>query len=371
MSFKRDIPYNDLPLLPPKTDLETKVILRKAIVTSRALAELKQAGDLIPNQAILINTIPLLEAEMSSEIENIVTTTDELFKYASKEAEATDPAVKETLRYRSALYEGFLKLKEKPLCAATAITVCQTIRNVAAGVRQTPGTKIANKQTGEIIYTPPQGEDVINEKLSNLEKFINTEGELDPLIRLAVMHYQFEAIHPFTDGNGRTGRILNILFLIQERLLDIPVLYLSRYILQNRAEYYERLRCVTEDNEWEAWILYMLEAINETAGWTAGKIRAIRSLLLHTCDYVRQELSSIYSHELVELIFVQPYARIANLTEEGIAKRQTASSYLKQLCDIGVLREIKVGREKIFLHPKLMELLKSDTNTFEEYSLHK
>lgn len=368
MSFERDLPYNNLPLLPPDVDLESKVILRKAIVASRALAELKQAGDLIPNQAILINTIPLLEAGLSSEIENIVTTTDELFKYASSESEAHDQAVKETLRYRSALYEGFLKLREKPLCAGTAITVCQTIRNIAAGVRETPGTKIANKQTGEVIYTPPEGVDSINEKLSNWEKFINNEEELDALIRLAVMHYQFEAIHPFSDGNGRTGRILNILFLIQENLLGIPVLYLSRYILQNKAEYYERLRCVTENSEWEAWVLYMLDAVEETAVWTAGKIKAIRGLLYHTCEFVKQALPSIYSHELVELIFTQPYSRISNLTDAGIAKRQTASSYLKQLCDIGVLREIKVGREKIFIHPKLMELLKSDTNTFEDYS---
>lgn len=371
MGFQRDVPYNNLPLLPPEADLETKAVLRKAIVASRALAELKQAGDLIPNQAILINTIPLLEAGLSSEIENIVTTTDELFKYAASESEAHDPAVKETLRYRSALYEGFLQLTEKPLCAGTAITVCQTIRNIDSGVRETPETKIANKQTDEVIYTPPEGIDVINEKLSNWEKFINNERELDALIRLAVMHYQFEAIHPFSDGNGRTGRILNILFLIQENLLGIPVLYLSRYILQNKAEYYERLRLVTENNEWEAWILYMLDAVDETAVWTAGKIRAIRNLLYHTCEFVKQSLPSIYSHELVELIFTQPYARIVNLTDAGIAKRQTASAYLKQLCDIGVLREMKVGREKIFIHPKLMSLLKSDENSFDEYPMGK
>jgi Fic family protein len=262
MSFDRNIPYNALPALPPKQDIETKAVLRKAIVTSRALAELKQAGELIPNQSVLINTIPMLEARLSSEIENIVTTTDELFKYAGREPDAQDPAVKETLRYRSALFNGYLHLREKPLCSATAITVCQSIRNVNEGLRNAPGTRIANNATGEVIYTPPEGVDVLREKLSNWELFLNIERDIDPLIRLAVMHYQFEAIHPFSDGNGRTGRILNILFLIQEELLSIPVLYLSRHILKNKVEYYERLRCVTEKGEWEEWILYMLEPVS-------------------------------------------------------------------------------------------------------------
>jgi len=245
MSFDRNIPYNDLPNLPPKKDIESKNILRKAICASRALAELKQAGELIPNQAVLINTIPF-------------------------------PMTKETLRYRRALYEGFTYLKKKPLCAATAIKVCQIIRNIDIGVRSTLGTKIANKETGTVIYTPPEGIDVINNKLSNWEHFLNNTSDIDPLIRLAIMHYQFEAIHPFSDGNGRTGRILNILYLIQEELLEIPVLYLSRYILQTKSEYYTRLRGVTENEEWEEWIIYMLDAIQCTAEWTSSKIRAIR-----------------------------------------------------------------------------------------------
>ena len=367
MSFDRNIPYNDLPNLPPKKDIESKNILRKAICASRALAELKQAGELIPNQAVLINTIPLLEAKLSSEIENIVTTTDELFQYAGNENNARNPMTKETLRYRRALYEGFTYLKKKPLCAATAIKVCQIIRNIDIGVRSTLGTKIANKETGTVIYTPPEGIDVINNKLSNWEHFLNNTSDIDPLIRLAIMHYQFEAIHPFSDGNGRTGRILNILYLIQEELLEIPVLYLSRYILQTKSEYYTRLRGVTENEEWEEWIIYMLDAIQCTAEWTSSKIRAIRNLLQHTCDYVKEKSPAIYSHELVELVFTQPYSRIFNLTDANIAKRQTASNYLKNLCKIGVLREIKLGREKIFIHPKLMNLLKSDRNEFDHY----
>ena len=367
MSFDRNTPYNDLPLLPPKRELETRVVLKKAILASRALAKLKQAGDLIPNQAVLINTIPLLEAQLSSEIENIVTTTDELFQYAGNESEAHNPTTKETLRYRGALYEGFIHLKKKPLCAGTAKTVCQTIRNAAIDIRSAGGVKIANKETGKVIYTPPEGIDVINEKLSNWEIFLNNQLDLDPLIRLAVMHYQFEAIHPFSDGNGRTGRILNILFLIQENLLEIPVLYLSRHILHTKPEYYHRLQRLTENSEWEEWILYMLDAVQKTAEWTSSKILAIRNLLMHTCEYVKATLPAIYSHELVELTFTQPYARISDLTQADIAKRQTASSYLKNLCKVGVLREIKVGREKIFIHPKLMTLLKDDVNSFESY----
>ncbi len=368
MSFNRNTPYNDLPPLPPKKDIETTSILRKAITSSRALAELKQAGELIQNQAVLINTIPLLEAQLSSEIENIVTTTDELFQYAGNEKDAHNSTIKETLRYRRALYEGFTHLKKKPLCSATAIKVCQTVRNTDLGVRSTSGTKIANKETYEVIYTPPEGIDLINDKLANWEIFLNDNTlDIDPLIRLAIMHYQFEAIHPFSDGNGRTGRILNLLYLIQEDLLEIPVLYLSRYILQTKVEYYNRLRGVTEMGEWEEWILYMLDAIEDTAKWTSSKIRSIRDLLHHTCDHVKKELPSIYSYELVELIFTQPYSRIFNLTDAGIAKRQMASIYLHKLCEIGVVREITLGREKIFVHPKLMTLLKSDNNQFDTY----
>jgi Fic family protein len=214
MNLKRDVPYNDLPLLPPEVDLETRSILRALIPAARSLAELKLAGELIPNQSILINTIPLLEAQLSSEIENIVTTTDKLFQLAGKGDSSTDPATKETLRYRGALYEGFKMLHEYPVCSRTAIQVCRTIRNVDVGIRNTTGTKIGKKATGEIIYTPPEGVDCINEKLANWELFINSNDELDPLIRMAVMHYQFEAIHPFTDGNGRTGRVLKIIKFI-------------------------------------------------------------------------------------------------------------------------------------------------------------
>jgi Fic family protein len=367
MSFDRNKPYNVLPELPPEANIETKAILKRCINAGRALAELKTAGELIPNQAVLINTIPILEANASSEIENIVTTTDSLFRYSSAEREARDPAVKETLRYRTALYEGYKSLDKRPVCTATAVSVCRTLRNIEIDIRKVPGTAIAGQVSGGIIYTPPEGENVIREKLANWEKFINESEEFDPLIRLAVMHYQFEAIHPFTDGNGRTGRILNILFLVQQDLLGIPVLYLSRFIIDNKTRYYSLLRNVTEEGEWEPWILFILEAIEDTSRWMVAKIRAISRLLGYTCNYVQNRLPKIYSRELVEMIFTQPYCRIANLVEAGIVRRQTASSYLKALVDIGVLREFKTGREKIFLHPKFFNLLTGDDNSFTEY----
>lgn len=367
MGFNRDDPYNELPLLPPPVDLESKNILKALVNTSRALAELKQAGELIPNQAVLINTIPLLEAQSSSEIENIVTTTDRLFQSASAEEEATDPATKEALRYRTALREGYQALHERPICTNTAISICRTIRNTDEGIRKTPGTKLKNPVTEEIVYTPPEGESVIREKLANWEVFINETPALDPLVRMAVMHYQFEAIHPFSDGNGRTGRILNILYLMQEGILSLPVLYLSRFIIKNKNEYYQCLREVTENQAWEAWIIYMLKALEETANWTAGKIKTIRRLLRHTRDYLKRKTPRIYTRELVELIFTLPYCRIQNITSAGLAKRQTASVYLKQLVGLGVLREIKVGREKLFLHPKFLKLLLEDSNDYVPY----
>lgn len=367
MKFDRSKPFNALPGLPPEAEIESKSILKKCVRTARVLAELKTAGRLIPNQSVLINTIPLLEANASSEIENIVTTTDSLFRYSSAEAEARDPAVKETLRYRTALYQGYMALSTRPVCTATAVRVCRTLRNVEIDIRDVPGTVIADGTTGNIIYTPPEGESLIREKMANWEKYINEAKEIDPLIRLALMHYQFEAIHPFTDGNGRTGRILNILFLVQENLLEIPVLFLSRYIIKHRSEYYRLLHGVTEKGEWEAWILYMLDALEKTSAWTVAKINSVSELLEHTCKYVRTRLPKIYSRELVEMIFTQPYCRIGNLVEANIAKRQTASNYLKALAEIGVLVEHKVGREKLFLHPRFLNLLTGDSNDFQDY----
>lgn len=367
--FDANRPYNDLPPLPPAAQLETHASLKACIEARSALAELKQAGELIPNQAMLINTIPLLEAQGSSEIENIVTTTDKLFEYAEANENRADPATKEALRYRTALWQGYRSLEDRPLSTNTAVDVCSTIKGVAMDIRRVPGTTLTNPATGETIYTPPAGEALLRDKLANWENFLHHGGDVDPLIRMAVAHYQFEAIHPFTDGNGRTGRIINLLYLLEQQLLTIPVLYLSHYIIRHKADYYRLLRGVTEEQVWEPWVLYMLEAVRTTANWTRDKIVAIRQLQEHTAEYVRERLPAIYSRELVELTFVQPYCRIAHLVEAEIAKRQTASVYLKELQNIGVLREQKLGRDKLFLHPKLMTLLTQDAHTFTPYTV--
>jgi Fic family protein len=227
-------------------------------------------------------------------------------------------------------------------------------------IRKTPGTTLVNDLTKEIIYTPPAGEGIIRDLLKNWEAFLHNESNIEPLVRMAVSHYQFEAIHPFTDGNGRTGRILNILFLIQENLLTSPILYTSRYIIANKNEYYQLLLKVTKENDWESWILYILSAIGDTCRWTLNKIEAIKHLSEEVTRIVKSQASTIYSRDLIDVIFTQPYCRIANLIDYGIAKRQVASVYLKKLCEIGILEEVREGRDKIFIHPKMINLLVSE-----------
>ncbi len=366
-AWRADLPHNDLPILPPAKALETHAVLKRCITARAALAELKQAAELIPNPGVLIKTLPLLEARASSEIENIVTTTDRLFQYRYEDEHA-DSATREALRYSHALLEGYKALKQHPLSTRTAEQICSEIMGKEMKVRRVPGTALASGKDNRIVYTPPEDEDKIRTLLANWESFLHTATQFDPLVRMAAAHYQFEAIHPFTDGNGRTGRVLNSLFLIQEGLLTLPILYLSRYIIQNKPDYYRQLLDVTRDEAWEPWLLYILQGVEETATWTTAKIGAIRALSAHTTEYVRNKLPKIYSHELVNLIFELPYCRIANLTEVGVAKRQAASRYLKQLHGIGVLKETVVGKEKLFLHPKLMKLLTREGNTFERYA---
>ena len=367
--FNAEIPHNDLPLLPPPAEqIETTQILKRCIKARVALAELKQAAELIPNSAVLVNALPLLEARASSEIENIVTTTDKLFEYADIAEDRADAATKEALRYRTALYEGTKMVQRGMLTTDMAIQICSTIKGLELDIRAEPGTTLKNRMSGEVIYTPPVGQRLLIEKLDNWADFMQSNTEFDPLVRLAVQHYQFEAIHPFSDGNGRTGRILNILFLVQHGLLDSPILYLSRYIIQNKAAYYRLLQNVTKNQDWAAWILFILDGVEETCTWTTDKIKSIRELMQHTGQFVQKRLPKIYSWELVELLFKQPYCRIGNLVENDIAKRQTASVYLKQLCDLGVLREIKSGRENIFVHPKYIELLTGEENVWVYYS---
>ena len=364
MAFDPAKPYNALPALPPDVELESRAVLKACIAARAAVAELKAVGQMIPNQGVLINTIPLLEAQASSEIENIVTTTDQMFLFDGVSEGEADPATKEALRYRTALWEGYQALKTRPLSTNTAVQICRAIKGVDMDIRRTPGTTLSNDRTRQVIYTPPEGESLLREKLANWEQWMHGtlpgSAEVDPLVRMAAGHYQFEAIHPFTDGNGRTGRVINLLYLVEQGLLDVPVLYLSRHILRNKAEYYSGLQSITETGDWEPWLLYVLSGVAETARWTMHKILAVRGLLEETTERMRRDASQIYSRELAELVFVRPYCRITHVVEAGLAKRQTASVYLKQLAAIGILREHKVGREKLFLNPAFMDLLKRD-----------
>jgi Fic family protein len=364
--WKADQPYDALPTLPPAVDLETRAVMRQCVKARAALAELKQASELIPNPGMLINTLPLLEAQASSQIENIVTTADRLFQHLETEAGA-DPATREALRHRHALLEAYSSLASRPIATRTAEAVCTRIRGVKTKVRRVPGTALVNAGTGAVIYTPPGTEARIRELLGNWEQFLHSVEDLDPLLRMSAAHYQFEAIHPFTDGNGRTGRVLNSLYLVEQGLLALPILYLSRYITANKTDYYRLLLAVTSDQAWEPWLLYMMRGVEETAQWTTGKIGAVRDLASATTAHVRARLPKIYSHELVDTIFEQPYCRIANLVQAGVAERQAASRYLKALEKIGVLRETKSGREKLFLNPRLLALLTREGNRFEPF----
>jgi Fic family protein len=359
MVFSPDKPFNRLPPLPPRAEIENKATLRKAISAGRALAELKGLGGTIPNQSILVNSIVLQEAKASSEIENIITTHDALFRAFSANTGQIDPATKEVLRYREALWDGFKGLKDRPLLTTNLfIRIVQTIRANRAGIRNTPGTKVANAATGEVVFTPPEGESVIRDKLRNLEEYIHADDAVDPLIKLALIHYQFEAIHPFTDGNGRTGRIVNILYLVWKRLLDLPVLYLSKYIIEQKSDYYRLLRGVTEYQEWEPWILYVLDAIEQTALYTREQILSIRELMTKTLEFTKANLPSrAYSKDLIELLFHQPYTKGQFLVDAGIAKRQAAAEYLKKLEEIGVLSLQRVGKENLYLNTELYEIL--------------
>jgi len=367
VAWNPEQPYNTLPAIPNVEELETKAVLKWCITARVALAELHRAAELIPNPSVLINTLPLLEAQASSEVENIVTTADALFRHLEVEAGA-DPATKEALRYRQALMDGFQSLGDRPIGTGMAEAICGQIKDREMRVRRVPGTTLQNQATGEIIYTPPVGESRIRDLLAGWERFLHALNESDPLVRMAAAHYQFEAIHPFTDGNGRTGRILNSLYLVEQGLLTLPILYLSRYIISNKQEYHRRLLDVTREGDWESWLLYMLKGVEDTSRWTLGKIASIRKLQEHTTDFVRGRLPKIYSHELIDMIFEQPYCRISKLEKAGIAKRQTASRYLHELTGLGVLESRKVGREILFVHRKLMRLLTTDSIDLEEYS---
>lgn len=353
-------PYNALPDLPPIEDLETKDILKMSIQAHRALARLEGSLNLLPNPAVLLDSIGLQEAKVSSEIENIITSHDELYQYAVADRKVENKATKEVLHYKDALWEAFGEVKQKGFLTTNLfVRIVQTIKENQQGIRNTPGTQVVNDRTGEVIYTPPQGEDLIRTKLKNLEDFLNLDKEgIDPLVKMAIAHYQFEAIHPFADGNGRTGRIINILYLVQQKLLSLPVLYMSRYILDNRNDYYRLLREVTERDSWKPWISYMLRAVEETSLITLGKIETINQGMIAMGEQIREQLPKIYSKDLVEILFHRPYTKRQFLEKAGIAKAKTAGVYLSVLEEKGHLRSIELGRERLYLNQALLAILR-------------
>jgi len=357
--YDPQLPYNDLPPLPPKAEVETRGVLKQAIAAARALAELKGHGRVIPNQAMLVNSLVLQEAKASSEIENILTTNDALFRAMAAKSAVVDPATKEVLRYREALWAGFKRVRKGArLNAALFEDMVKAITDDPRGIGDEPGTVIGNRRTREIIYSPPEGEKLIRKMLADLEGLLYKRDGMDPLVKLALAHYQFEAIHPFFDGNGRTGRIVNILYLIAQDLLDLPVLYLSKRIIDEKPEYYHRLRAVTENGDWEAWIRFMLETVEVTSRLTVRKILAIRALLDETLKTAKAKLPSrVYSKELIELIFRQPYTKGQFVVDAGIAERKTAAECLQELEQIGILKSRKVGKENLYLNVRLYELL--------------
>jgi fic family protein len=354
--WKPDEPYNDLP--PPPVDrLETRPVLRAAAEARGALAGLNQAVKRIPNPAILISSIPLLEAKASSEIENIVTTTDELFRHASLKDAAADPAVKETLHYREALFAGLRGIRQRPLSANTAAEVCSSVTGHEMSLRSLPGTFIGNPVTLHPCYTPPEGKELLARKLREWEEVVHAGDELDPLVAMATAHYQFEAIHPFTDGNGRTGRILNILMLVERGLLAEPVLYLSRHIVRNKNQYYDRLLAVTSDGAWEEWLSFMLIAVQSTAEETLSTLDRIQGLRSSIRDQTRSLFRGGLSADFLDALFHQPYCRIADIVRACGVSRPTAAKWLEGLVELGFLRDERIGRERIFVNLQLMDAL--------------
>ena len=357
MTFNSQEPFNDLPLLPPRGEIETPTVLKAAIAAHRRLAELKGSGNVIPNQNILLNALTLQEAQLSSEVEGIITTTDQLFRALSIEGKSVDSHTKEVLRYRDALWYGVRQMREgRPLATVLYVELVQIIKENTEGIRKGARTALASEATGRVVYTPPVGENIIRDKLANLDQFLHDEN-VDPLVSLAVGHYQFEAIHPFSDGNGRTGRIACILHLLNHNLLSEPVLYLSRYIIQHKADYYKLLRGVTEKGDWEPWILYVLEAVRATSHSTLRHIRAIEAAMANFHEEARLKAPRASSKELLELLFQRPYCKIQFLVDAGIAKRHTASNYLRELAEAGLLSTVTIGREKLYVNHQFMSLL--------------
>lgn len=352
-----DQPYQLLPEVPAAKILETPAVLKANISAARALARLDGTCCRLPDPTMLINLIPLMEAQASSEIENIVTTNDELFRAANGAMHNTTPQVKEALRYREALRVGYESLKNKPITTNTAIDICSHILGKPAIIRDSPGTYIGNPATSTKIYTPPVGVETILRHLANWEKLLHLRQDLDPLVIMAAAHYQFEAIHPFFDGNGRTGRIINMLYLIDAQLLKLPILYLSGYIVRTKSEYYRRLGNVTTRGDWESWLVYMLNGVEITANWTTALVEQIDQIHKRFEQCIRELMPKVPVSDLSKLIFTQPYVRIDNIVEAGLAQRQTASRWLNVLVDAKLLMQERAGRTMVFVNHQLLDAL--------------
>lgn len=350
-------PHQDLSPLPPRVEVETTAVLKATVSASRALARLDGACKRLPDPTMLINLVPLMEAQASNEIENIVTTNDELFRAANGALENVTPPVKEALRYREALRAGFESLQSRPITTRTAIDICSHIHGRTAVIRDQPGTFIGNPSTGHRVYTPPEGRDVILGHMSAWERFLHSDHGLDPLVAMALTHYQFEAIHPFFDGNGRTGRVLNLLVLVETGLLELPILYLSGHIMRHKHAYYDHLNSVTTRADWQSWILFMLSGVESTAKWTLDLIESTDSLRGNMEHDIREANSKLPAPDLTRLLFTQPYLRIENVVEAGLAQRQTASKWLTELADSGLILKERVGRNVVYINQRLLSTL--------------
>jgi len=358
----------DVKLLPPKNLDESKSLLKKLVSAHRFLAELKGVAAAIPNQSILINTIALQEAKDSSAIENIITTDDELYKAQLFADAFSDAAAKEVSNYAEALKHGFaLVEKNRILTVSHILEIQKHLEKNDAGFRKLPGTALVNQATGETVYTSPQDYETIVSLMDNLVEYINRVElhDVDPLIKMAVIHYQFESIHPFYDGNGRTGRIINLLYLVLEGLLSIPILYLSRYIIRKKAEYYRLLQSIRETGQWEAWVLYMLDAVEQTSQETIVLIESIKNLMMGYKHRIRAEQPKIYSQDLINNLFEHPYTKIEFIMNELNVSRLTATKYLDTLAESGFLVKEKIWRTNYYVNMPLFMLLKGESKPLE------
>ncbi len=345
--------------LPLKIDVETKTVLKSLPTAHSALAELKGIASTIPNQIVLINTLGLQEAKDSSAIENIITTHDDLYKSELSLDSFKSLEAKEVQNYISALKKGFELVKEKKLITNNIIIEIQKeLEKNNAGFRKLPGTSLKNSATGETIYTPPQDTIEINKLMSNLERFINDPSicDYDPLVKMAIIHFQFESIHPFYNGNGRTGRIINILYLILEGLQNLPILYLSNYIIQNKSDYYRLLQQIRDNENWEEWLLFIIHGVEKTSKETIDLIIQIRDLMLEF-KYKLRDSYKFYSQDLLNNLFKHPYTKIEFIVNDLNVSRITAANYLNKLADDGLLKKEKIGTGNYYVNERLFNLL--------------